>query len=201
MSDKPRHQRPELPDFWDHRFSRGVTPWDIGQVPSRFARFIAETPEPLATLIPGCGAAHEAGLLANCGWPVQAIDFSFEAVTTAKALLGPAADCVHQADFFSWRPTRPLDLVYERAFLCALPPALRSDYGHQMAALLPAGGLLAGYFFFGDTPYGPPFRISREALDTLLCPAFDLLTDEASPDQRNVFESGSERWMVWVRRP
>jgi SAM-dependent methyltransferase len=149
--------------------------------------------------VPGCGTAHELVLMCEAGWDVTAIDFSLEAVTRARALAGPWADRIVQADFFAYAPARPLDLVYEQAFLCALPRASRPDVARRWAALLGQGGLLAGYFYFDDAEKGPPFGIARAELDALLAPAFDCIVDEAVEDSIPVF-AGKERWMVWRRR-
>jgi hypothetical protein len=189
---------PEAPDFWDERFEQGHTPWDQAGVPSSFKTFAArQTPVPV--LIPGCGNAWEARWLAEQGWPVQAIDFSAKAVEHARAQLGRFESIVGQADFFVWRPPATPGWIYERAFLCALPPARRSDYARRMAELLPHGGLLAGFFFFRQTHKGPPFGIERAELDGLLAPYFDLIGDEAVTDSIPVF-AGHERWLTWRRR-
>lgn len=184
--------------FWDERFARGVTPWEFGGVPEGFRAFAARL-GPCAVLIPGCGSAQEAGWLARAGWPVRAIDFAARAVATAKAQLGAHADVVEQADFFAYRPPFDVQWVYERAFLCALPPARRADYAATMAALLPKGALLAGYFFVMDKPKGPPFGIRRDELDALLAPHFELVDDLPVADSLAVFE-GHERWLTWRRR-
>jgi hypothetical protein len=70
-----------------------------------------------------------------------------------------------------------------------------------MAELLPAGGLLAGFFFIGDdgSPKGPPFIIERAELDALLSPHFELLEDEPVSDSIPVF-AGRERWLTLRRR-
>jgi len=68
-----------------------------------------------------------------------------------------------------------------------------------MARLLPAGGLLAGFFFLGATPKGPPFGIDRPELEALLSPDFELIEDEAVADSIPVF-AGRERWLTWRRR-
>jgi len=65
--------------------------------------------------------------------------------------------------------------------------------------LLGQGGLLVGYFYFDDVAQGPPFGITRAALDDLLCPAFECIADEAVEDSIPVF-AGKERWMIW-RQP
>jgi SAM-dependent methyltransferase len=189
---------PLSPQFWDERFGRDFTPWERGGVPLALRRFVASS-RPLVALVPGCGSAHELTLMCEAGWDATAIDFSPEAVARARALAGPWAERILQADFFAYAPARPLDLVYEQAFLCALPPARRPDVARRWAELLGQGGLLAGYFYFDDAPKGPPFGIGRAELDALLLPAFECIADEAVEDSIPVF-AGKERWMVWRRR-
>jgi SAM-dependent methyltransferase len=190
---------PLSPQFWDERFERAFTPWERGGVSMALRRFVAEARRPLVALVPGCGTAHELVLMCEAGWDATAIDFSLEAVTRARALAGPWADRIVQADFFAYAPARPLDLVYEQAFLCALPRARRPDVARRWAELLGQGGLLAGYFYFDDAEKGPPFGIGRDELDALLAPAFECIVDEAVEDSIPVF-AGKERWMVWRRR-
>jgi thiopurine S-methyltransferase len=207
MSDQPTspaqikapEQRPEHPDFWCKRFGEGVTPWDAGKVPAAFADFVARQPAPLVTLIPGCGSAWEAANLANIGWPVTALDFSPVAIETAQKILGNAAVDLVCADFFTFTPARPIELIYERAFLCALPRKLWNDWGRRVAELLPAGGLLVGYFFLCEQPKGPPFGILLEQLNELLVANFERIEDEPVSDSIPVF-AGRERWQVWRRR-
>ncbi|MBP5996480.1 MAG: methyltransferase domain-containing protein [Azonexus sp.] len=196
---KPDDQRPEHPDFWCKRFGEGVTPWDAGKVPDAFAEFIARQPAPVNTLIPGCGSAWEAVHLAELGWPVTALDFSPAAVATAREILGTAAVDLVCADFFTFTPTAPYPLIYERAFLCALPRKLWADWGSRVAELLPPGGQLAGFFFLCEQAKGPPFGILPDQLDELLAPNFARIEDAAVDDSIPVF-SGRERWQVWRRR-
>jgi SAM-dependent methyltransferase len=136
--------------------------------------------------------------MCEAGWDATAIDFAPEAVARARALAGPWMDRIVHADFFSYAPARPLDLVYEQAFLCALPRGRRPDVAQRWAALLGQGGLLAGYFYFDEVAKGPPFGITRAELDDLLSPAFACIADEAVEDSIPVF-AGKERWMIWRR--
>lgn len=196
---KADDQRPEHPDFWCKRFSEGVTPWDAGRVPADFAAFVEERAAPLATLIPGCGSAWEAAWLAARGWPVTALDFSPTAIARARDVPGTAAVDLVCADFFTYQPQHQAELIYERAFLCALPRKLWDDWARHVAALLPPGGLLAGYFFVCDQSKGPPFGILEHQLNNLLVGNFARLEDAAVDDSIPVF-SGRERWQVWQRR-
>lgn len=189
---------PNTAAFWDERFREGFTPWDQAGVPPAFAAFVARN-APRAVLIPGCGSAHEAAALAQAGWTVRAIDFSADAVALARKQLGPDAGLVEQADFFTYRPPFAPEWIYERAFLCALPPKRRADYAARMADLLGPGAVLAGFFFFDESPKGPPFGISRSDLAALLGESFELVEDEAVSGSIPVF-AGRERWMTWRRR-
>jgi SAM-dependent methyltransferase len=194
---------PLAPAFWDERFDKRFTPWDRGGLPAELRAFVAGMSRtrqaPPVALAPGCGAAYELALMLEAGWDATAIDFSPSAVARAKSLAGQWADRIVQADFFDYVPPRPLDLVYEQAFLCALPRARWPHVAERWAGLLAPGGLLAGYFFFDDAPKGPPFGIARERLDALLAPYFDCILDQAVADSIPVF-AGRERWMVWRRR-
>jgi SAM-dependent methyltransferase len=189
---------PRDPAFWDERFISGFTPWDRGGVPQALSDFAAHSP-PLVTLIPGCGAAYELAALCELGWNVTAIDFSPAAVEKARAQLGPWQERVIEADFFKYDPPQALQLIYERAFLCALPRTMWPQVAARYAQLLLPGALLAGFFFFDVNPKGPPFGITAEQLDALLTPHFERIADAAVADSIAVFE-GKERWQVWRRK-
>jgi SAM-dependent methyltransferase len=189
---------PLSPAFWDERFERHFTPWDKGGVPQALQDFVAAN-SPLTTLIPGCGSAYELAFLAGQGWDATAIDFSPAAVAQGKLAAGEHAARVVEADFFAWQPAAPLQLIYERAFLCAMPRAMWPQVAARWAQLLAPGALLAGYFFFDEAAKGPPFGIQRAQLEQLLRADFECVADDAVSDSIPVF-AGKERWMVWRRR-
>lgn len=216
MSEKPAEQRPELAAFWDQRFRSGTTPWEAGQAPRELREFALAYPpatagdrtaatgsaptDPPRVLIPGCGSAWDAAWFDRQGWDTTALDFSAAAIETARATLG---DCwrgtLLRADFFSFAAGTTYDLIYERAFLCALPRHRWPDYARRVAELLSSGGLLVGYFFFSGEPKGPPFGILPEQLDSLLAPHFVRRADRPVAESLPVF-AGRERWQIWQRR-
>jgi SAM-dependent methyltransferase len=189
---------PTAPTFWSERFDKHFTPWDQGGVPQALREFVAKHSEPRTALIPGCGTGYELACLSEAGWDVLAIDFSPAAVAAAKRAVGRWADRVLEADFFQFVPPRQIDFIYERAFLCALPPAWRPRIAQRWDELLPPGGLLSGFFYFNDEPKGPPFGIGRTELEQLLSPCFVLIDDQPVADSIPVF-AGKERWQVWRR--
>lgn len=187
------------PDFWETRYRQNVTPWDQGGVPRALADFVAAHRRRERVLVPGCGSAWEVRLFHDAGWDVMAIDFSEAALETARRTLGGLAHLACFADFFQFGPGEPFDLIYERAFLCALPRSRWPDYAARSAQLLRPGGLLAGFFFFHDAQRGPPFGTGDAELTALLSPAFDRLVDRPVDDSIAIF-AGKERWQVWRRR-
>jgi hypothetical protein len=131
---------------------------------------------------------------------VLGIDFSDAALEAARrgARIPTRLACAKPTSSRRSR-RRPFDLVYERAFLCALPRRLWRDWGRRIAQLVLPGGRLAGFFHFDDAERGPAFRPSRRGgARSLLVPAFERLEDQPVADSIAVFQ-GKERWQVWRR--
>ena len=187
------------PDFWDSRFRDGVTPWDAGGVPPRLLAWLEGRKPPLSVLIPGCGTGYEARLFAERGHDALAIDFSDAALEGARRAHPERPELFRKADFFALTDG-PFDLVYERAFLCALPRARWPDWGRRMAELVRPGGELAGFFYLDDNAKGPPFGTSREELNRLLA-GFDLQEEMPIPAAQSIpVFKGREIWQVRKRR-
>jgi SAM-dependent methyltransferase len=184
------------PEFWEKRFREDFTPWDAGGVPAALGRFLKAEPRGQRVLIPGCGSGYEVRAFAEAGFEVLAIDFAPAAVERAQRILGPLAERVRLADFFESDFETPFDLVYERAFLCALPRRLWPRYAPRVSQLLRSEGGLAGFFYFDDGERGPPFGLKAGELEALLGERFDRVTDAAVSDSIPIF-TGKERWQVW----
>jgi Thiopurine S-methyltransferase (TPMT) len=191
---------PAEPQFWDLRYDARFAPWDAGKVPAQLRAFVAASSGPRRTLVPGCGSAWDVRYLAESGWDVLGIDFSPAALAAAEPILGPWGAHVKLADFFTSIGTEPFEVVYERAFLCALPRRLWAPWSRRVSELVAPGGVLAGFFFFGEGERGPPFPVaSQQDLAALLEPAFERVEDSPAADSIPVF-AGKERWQVWRRQ-
>ena len=184
------------PEFWEKRFREKFTPWDAGGVPSALEQFLKTEPRGQRVLVPGCGSGYEVRAFAEAGHDVLAVDFAEAAVERARRVLGPLSDRLRLADFFEFDFETPFDLVYERAFLCALPRRLWPRYAPRVAELLRPGGRLAGFFFFDDAGRGPPFGLKTGELEALLGERFERSVNTAVSDSIPIF-SGKERWQVW----
>lgn len=187
------------PEFWEKRFRENFTPWDAGGAPSALGQFLKTEPRGQRVLIPGCGSGYEVRAFAEAGHDVLAVDFAPAAVERARGILGPLSERVRLADFFEADLGTRYDLVYERAFLCSLPRALRPRYVRRARELLSPRGRLAGFFFFEDSERGPPFGLKNGELDALVGDWFDRVSDVAVADSIPIF-SGKERWQVWRKR-
>jgi len=187
------------PEFWETRYRQNVTPWDAGRVPGALERFIARHAARGRVLIPGCGTGYEVRHLAQAGFQVTAIDFSEAALEAARRELGPLSHLLRRADFFGFEGDGiGFDAIYDRAFLCALPRRVWTDWAGRVAQLLRPGGLLFGVFYFDNLAKGPPFGIAHEELKALLAADFTRIEDEPVEDSLPVF-AGKERWQVWRR--
>lgn len=189
------------PDFWTIRYATGRTPWDFGGVPAALKSFLASSSStPGSVLIPGCGSGYEVQAFHTAGYDVTAIDFSPAAVDQAKRVLGVLAGRVIFGDFFTHDfRRRRFDLIYERTFLCSMPPRRWPDYANRMADLLSAGGRLIGVFLYSQEPApGPPYPLTGKQAEELFQSRFRLERSELMTDSLPLFR-GMERWQEWLK--
>ena len=185
------------PQFWEQRYQEGVMPWEGAELLAP-ARDFFSGQAPMRVLLPGCGSASDMPPLHAMGHRVLAVDFSQSALDLARRQWPGLADKLMLADFFQL-DLPAFDCVFERAFLCALPIAMRKRYADGVARMVAPGGALAGVFFLAQTDRGPPFGIEEAQLDALLGKWFSLEEKQQLPAGLPVFR-GEEHWMVWRRR-
>ena len=187
-------------EFWNSRYAANKMPWDFGGVPGALRSFLERANPPGRVLIPGCGSGYEVQAFHEAGFEVTAIDFSPVAVEHAARLLGPLKDFVIQGDFFTHHfGDHEFDLIYERTFLCSLPPERWPAYARRMAELLAPGKMLAGMFLYGEEPDPPPYPLGEGKALELLGKDFDLGRTEPVSDSLPLF-AGRERWQEWRRK-
>lgn len=191
---------PATSDFWDARYATAKTPWDYRGVPEQTKAYLSRT-SPARVLIPGCGSGYEVAAFSAAGWSVTAIDFSPVALERARRFLGADAENLVFGDFFLHEfQENVFDVIYERAFLCALPPRRWQDYVSRMSQLLRPGGKLAGFFLYGEEHEPPPYPMSEAQAAALFDGSFARTNDQPATGSLPFF-AGRERWQEWTRNP
>jgi SAM-dependent methyltransferase len=190
------------PEFWEQRYRANRMPWDQRGIPAALIEYLQRTSaKGGSALIPGCGSGYEVQAFQEFGWRSLAIDFSPAAIERARAVLGAQAGAVRLADFFTDELGGPFDLIYERTFLCSLPPERWPAYAQRMADLLRPGGRLVGIFAYGEESEPPPFPLTETIAAALFGSHFSLVEDRAIPsDQSLPLFAGKERWQTWQRK-
>jgi SAM-dependent methyltransferase len=190
--------------FWVKRWEVGKLPWDLGHIPLELVAFLTRNQASQTgarALIPGCGSGYEVQAFHETGYDVTALDFSGPAVAHAREVLGPLGDKVLQGNFFKHDfGNQKFDVVYERGFLCSIPPTRWPEYSARMADLLTSGGRLVGLFLYGEEPEPPPYPLSAETALELLGQSFRLLSSAESTGDTVPVYQGMERWQEWERK-
>ena len=210
-------------EYWQGRFMSNDTPWELGH-PSvvlleAFDELVGRGEEigGKRILSPGCGTGSDALALAERGAQVLAVDWSPSALAEIRVRaqrISPESGSVEveSGDFFSMMP-RPVDVVAEHTFFCAIDPSARGRYVDRITAWLTSGGFLVGNFFvlsdhdasilpglsLTSLGEGPPFATTVAELRRLLSPAFEEIllrpATRVEPDRRPGME-----WVGIFRR-
>ena len=198
LNQKKNEHDSTRPDFWTERYATGKTPWQLDHVPTRLRKFIESLIPRSNILVPGCGQDFRTiAAFLGAGHQVTAIDFAPVAVEATKKTLPEIGNHIVLGDFFTYQfRNAPFDLIYERTFLCSLPPGLWKSYVARVVQLLHPNGVLAGVFLYGQESEPPPYPMTEQMAADLFGDRFELETNEAVTDSLPIF-AGQERWQEW----
>lgn len=164
--------------YWDLRWERNETGWDIGYASPAIAAYMMQYPDKNARiLIPGCGNAYEAEYLVSNGFTdITLVDVAPKAVELLKVkFAGRPQITILCEDFF--RHNGCYDLIIEQTFFCAIPPYRRKEYAEKAASLLKDNGKIIGVLFdTGFEKQGPPFGGYALEYKAIFEPAFTVKT-------------------------
>ncbi len=156
---KPKRKVKNQSNYWNDRYQREATGWDIGEVSPPLKAYIDQLEDKdMKILIPGGGNSYEAEFLFSEGFknvyvnelamlPLQNFQARVPSFPNSNLLL---------KDFFEI--DQKFDLIIEQTFFCALPIEKREAYVEKMDELLYPGGKMTGLLF--NTQFhkeGPPF--------------------------------------------
>ena len=170
--------------FWHNRWQTNQTGWHECAVnPLLITYFPSLNVTPgRRVFVPLCGKSLDLGWLLSCGYAVAGAELSELAVTQLFAELGMEARILDVGKFKLFRGEKidifvvdifelarevlgPIDAVYDRAALVALPEAMRSQYtAHLKAITGMAPQLVIGYQYNQSVVEGPPFSVTPDEL-------------------------------------
>ncbi len=183
------------PEFWHERWARD----EIGFHQPEFNALMQEYLPSLGlgdgahVLVPLCGKTRDLLWLAGQGYRVTGIEISDRAARDFFAENQLAAEVVQAPDGPRYRSGRieicvgdffrfdasvlpPVDAVYDRAALVALPGDMRKAYAAHLTSLVPPGApiLLVTLEYPETEMSGPPFPVTPGELQELFAPRFDI---------------------------
>lgn len=170
-------------ELWEQRHPRFHSHVANPVLVAHFARL--GLPRGARVFVPFCGMSVDIGWLRARGYRVAGAELSPLAVQQLFDQMGEAPEVtqagplrrfrardleVFEGDMFALTPELlgPVDAVYDRAALVALPAEMRSVYAAHLAALTAAAPqLLSSYTVPGDPPAGPPFPVGGDEIRRL----------------------------------
>jgi len=182
------------PSFWHQRWAKNETGWHERQVnPLLIAYFndlsVGKSPR---VFLPLCGKTLDIAWLLSNGSRVSGVELSQLAIERLFMDLGLQPDISAVGNVQQWSAKNidifvgdllgvsrtllgPVDAVYDRAALVALPEQMRTRYtAHLMEITNRAPQLLICYEYDQRAMDGPPFSITREEVGRHYGRTFDL---------------------------
>jgi thiopurine S-methyltransferase len=173
-------------DFWVARWREGRIGFHEGRPNAQLTRHVGQLGAGRRVLVPLCGKADDLAYLAAQGHDVVGIELVEDAVRAffAERRLTPSLGRRGSFTVFAhgrvtllagdvFDATRedvgPVDALYDRAALIALPESMRGRYVAQLRRLIPPGarGLVVTLEYPPGAIEGPPFSVSEAELRQL----------------------------------
>lgn len=170
-------------NFWAERWREGRIGFHEGQPNSFLERHVGLLGEKRRVLVPLCGKAEDLAFLAARSHEVVGVELVRDAVEAffkehgLKPTISKRGAFEHfttgsltllVGDFFALTPqdVGPINALYDRAAIIALPPELRGPYVQKGRALLPrtSPGLIITVEYPQEVQPGPPFSVPKSEL-------------------------------------
>jgi len=206
--------RPDDLSTWELAWTKGVTPWDYGDIQPPLKEAIERSgidfPKSGRALVPGCGSGHDLPYIsATLGLHTLGLEVADTAIARAKEIIANAkaqnpkiSASIETTDFFTFDPPKDqlFDLIYDHTFFVAIPPAMRVEWGKQMNKLVKPGGHLITlvYPIIEYTEEGPPYFVRPDHYTESLGNGFEKILDKL-PEVSSPRHEGKERLFVWKR--
>ncbi|MEZ9061060.1 MULTISPECIES: thiopurine S-methyltransferase [unclassified Vibrio] len=174
------------PEFWHNKWAANQIGFHLEDVNPLLIKFWEKT-EPSyekSVFVPLCGKSEDLIWLASKHEEVQGVELSQIAVRAffSEHFYTPTVTqisgqhelyqfdelSVYTGDYFT-APIQPVDIIYDRASLVALPEEMRVQYVERLKQLLKPGGkiLLVTLDYDQNEMAGPPFSVPKLEIDQL----------------------------------
>ncbi|MCX7365264.1 MAG: thiopurine S-methyltransferase [Alphaproteobacteria bacterium] len=180
--------------FWRRKWERNEIAFHEGKANSWLVKYFGDLslPEGSRVFLPLCGKTRDIHWLLSRGHRVAGAELSRIAIEQlfSELLVEPtitAIDEINQYSFdnidifvgdifrLSLDMLGPVDAIYDRAALVALPDSMRAPYAtHLMEITDRAPQLLVTYEYDQRLVDGPPFSVSHEEVSRHYRPSYDL---------------------------
>lgn len=192
------------PAFWLTRWQEGRIGFHEGAPNAFLAKHVDRLASYKRVLVPLCGKAEDLAFLAGHGHEVVGIELVEDAVRQffAEHRAEPVVEERRGMRCYSWDAITifagdlfattaelvgPIDAIYDRAALVALPPDTRVRYAEHLRKLAPAARreLLVTIDYPPDAMAGPPFCVTDAEVHRLFADAdIELLGESVDPRGR-----------------
>ena len=208
-------------DFWTSRWTERKISFHEGEPNALLVKHFARLDlKPGSRIfVPLCGKSRDLGWLLAHGHRVVGIELSEIAVTELFEELGvspaiePIGDftcyahgsiAVFVGDFFKLTDAHlgPVDAVYDRAALVALPDAMRRDYAPHLIDLTAAAPqLLVSFDYDQATMEGPPFSVPGAEIERMYGDRYVVELLESAPISGRLAQKCSGAEETWLLSP
>ena len=198
-------------EFWETRWQNREIGFHYDNVNPLLQKHFNQVDVPVngSVFIPLCGKTGDMTWLHEQGFQVTGVELSQLAIQEYFQQRGVKPHVTQygafteysmpnmrllQGDYFALpKPLMgPVDFVYDRASMIALPVPMRENYVEQLKKQCKGATLLLlTYSFEVDPERGPPFSINEEQVKEVY-PQAEVLCNQASPDKRFLERGGRE---------
>lgn len=206
-------------DFWHERWREGRIGFHEGRVNPMLASYLDRlTLAPGARIfLPLCGKTRDIGWLRDQGFRPVGAELSGVAIGQLFDEMGTTAEVtdkgrlkrhvaggieVFEGDIFDLdaETLGPVDAVFDRAALVALPQAMRGRYARHVAAITGcAPQLLVSFVYDQAAMAGPPFSVEGDEIAALYgaSHAVELLDDREVPNGlKGICPARAHTWLM-----
>ncbi|MGF1686877.1 thiopurine S-methyltransferase [Photobacterium japonica] len=210
-------------EFWHSRWAQNRIGFHLDETNPMLVEYWSElnTTREDVVLVPMCGKSEDLTWLAQKHDNVVGIELSDIAVrsffaehfyTPMVTVLGNGQTLysfdeigIYCGDYFTTQ-IDPVDVVYDRAALIAMPETLRREYADKLQSMVKAGGriLLITLDYPQHEMDGPPFSVAQAEVEALFsgCQIRRLARDEKDEThprrQQGLTRFAEEAWLIEV---